>query len=140
RLGPYGVATTAGLWSQVLPGGRVAQLQNLTAVAPSQPPNASVIVVMAHRDDTGAGPGANDNATGTAALIELARAYARPQTEAQAAVESQHTLIFLSTDGGAYGGLGAVRFATHSPLRKQIVAVVNLDPLAAPGPPPLALA
>ena len=32
------------------------------------------IVVMAHRDDTGDGPGANDNASGTAALIELARA------------------------------------------------------------------
>ena len=33
---------------------------------------------MAHRDDTGVGPGANDNAIGTAALIELARAYASP--------------------------------------------------------------
>ena len=37
-----------------------------------------VIVVMAHRDDIGTGPGANDNASGTAALIELARAYAQP--------------------------------------------------------------
>ena len=35
------------------------------------------IVVMAHRDNDGSGPGANDNASGTAALIELARAYAR---------------------------------------------------------------
>ena len=33
---------------------------------------------MAHRDDNGVGPGANDNASGTAALLELARAYARP--------------------------------------------------------------
>ena len=32
---------------------------------------------MAHRDDTGVGPGANDNATGTAALVELARGYAQ---------------------------------------------------------------
>ena len=31
---------------------------------------------MAHRDDPGDGPGANDNATGTAALVELARGYA----------------------------------------------------------------
>ena len=34
------------------------------------------IVVMAHRDDAGTGPGANDNASGTGALVELARTYA----------------------------------------------------------------
>ncbi len=55
------------------------RLQNVTAVVTGQSPD--VIVVMAHRDDTGAGPGANDNASGTAALLELARAYARPQSE-----------------------------------------------------------
>jgi hypothetical protein len=140
QLAPYGFATNVDTWTETLPGGRRVRLKNLTAVAPAQSPGSDAIVVMAHRDDTGAGPGANDDATGTAALIELARAYARPQTEARAAVESQHTLIFLSTDGGAYGGLGAVRFATHSPLRKQIVAVVNLDALAGPGPPRLELA
>src|SRR5438105_12524434 len=36
------------------------------------------IVVMAHRDDSGVGPGANENASGTAALIELARLYGTP--------------------------------------------------------------
>ena len=66
---------------------------------------------MAHRDDTGAGPGANDNASGTAALLELARTYARPQSETQTAVQPVHTLVFLSTDAGAFGGLGALRFA-----------------------------
>ena len=40
-----------------------------------QSPDA--IVVLAHRDDTGTGPGANDDASGTAALVELARGYAR---------------------------------------------------------------
>ena len=34
------------------------------------------IVITAHRDNNGEGRGANDNASGTAALIELARAYA----------------------------------------------------------------
>src|SRR5207248_1334725 len=46
----------------------------------------------------------------------------------------------FATNVDAYGGLGAVRFAPHSPLRKQIVAVVNLDALAGPGPPRLELA
>ena len=88
---------------------------------------------MAHRDDTGVGPGANDNASGTAALVELTRAFARPAPPVQGAVESAHTLVFLSTDGGSFGGLGAARFARTWPLRNRIVAVLNLDALAGPG-------
>ena len=133
KLAPYGLATNTDTWTDTLPGGRQVRLHNVAAIARGNSPDT--IVVMAHRDNTGAGPGANDNASGTASLIELARAYARPQSEAQAAVQSAHTLVFLSTDAGAYGQLGAVRFATHSPLRSHVVAVVNLDALAGTGPP-----
>jgi hypothetical protein len=136
QLAPYGLPTTTDSWRQTLPDGRLVRLQNLAATAPGA--SQDEIVVMAHRDDTGAGPGANDNTTGTAALIELARAYARPQSEAQAAVQSAHTLVFLSTDGGAYGGLGAARFVERT--HDRIVAVINLDALAGPGPPRLELA
>jgi hypothetical protein len=139
QLAPYGLATATDSWrARLAAGGPLVRLQNLSAVAPGQSPD--VIVVMAHRDDTGASPGADDNATGTAVLIELARAYARPQSEAQAAVQSTHTLVFLSTDAGAFGQLGAVHFVTHSPLRGRIVAVVNLDALGGPGPPRVELA
>jgi len=138
QLAGYGLATSRDSWTQRLPGGGRARLQNLRIVAPGQSPDT--IVVMAHRDNTGAGPGANDNATGTAALIELARAYARPRTETQGAVQSAHRLVFLSSDGGSDGALGAVRFATHDPLRGNVVAVINLDALAGAGPPRLELA
>ena len=83
---------------------------------------------MAHRDDTGGGPGADDNASGTAALIELARTYAGPATTSEQRVRPAHTIVFLSTDGGAYGGVGAARFAAHSPF--DVVAVINLDAIA----------
>jgi hypothetical protein len=135
QLQPYGLPTSVDAWRQKLPGGREAVLRNLTAEAPGQ--SRDTIVIMAHRDDTGQSPGANDNATGTAALIELARGYAR---RAEVPVQSAHTLVFLSTDGGAYGGLGAVRFVTHSIYRGRIVAVVNLDALAGSGPARLQLA
>ena len=83
---------------------------------------------MAHRDNAGAGPGANDNASGTAALIELARSYARAARRPPQPPSSRtHTIVFLSTDGGAFGGLGAARFAARSPYRDRVVAVVNLD-------------
>ncbi len=121
-----------------MPGlGRV-RLRNLWAIAPGKSPDA--IVVMAHRDDNGVGPGANDNASGTAALLELARAYARPSSALASAVDVSHTIVFLSTDAGSYGGLGAVRFAETSPFRGHIVAVVNLDALAGRGAPRLELA
>jgi peptidase M28-like protein len=104
------------------------------------PPDGDAIVVMAHRDDTGLGPGANDNASGTAALIELARAYGSLPSSPVQPVRPQHRLIFLSTDGGAFGGLGAVRFAAHSPDRERIVAVINLDSIAGRGRPRLEIA
>ena len=44
-----------------------------------------------------------------------------------------HTIVFLSTDGGALGGIGAAHFAKHSPLARDVVAVIDLDAIAGPG-------
>ena len=103
------------------PGSAASALRNLVTVIPGATPDA--ILVLAHRDDTGVGPGANDNASGTAALIELARGYGRLGTVA-GRPKPKHTLVFLSSDGGAYGGFGAERFAATSRYRGPIKAVV----------------
>lgn len=137
QLRPTGLALHTDAWSEQIPGVGRVELRNIWAIARGKSPD--VIVVMAHRDDTGAGPGANDNATGTAELVELARGYTH-SGPGQVTVTPTHTLVFLSTDGGVFGGLGALRFAQRSPLRGRIVAVVNLDALAGPGPPRLELA
>lgn len=127
QIQPYGLPVSKDVWRQDVPGlGRVT-LRNLWAVAAGQSNDA--IVVLAHRDDTGTGPGANDDASGTAALVELARAYA--QTSPGEPVRSSHTIVFLSTDGGSFGGLGAVRFAQRSPF--HIVSVLDLDAIATTG-------
>ena len=131
----YGLPVESDSWTQSAPGVGKLRLQNLWAVAPGQSPDA--IVVVAHRDDTGGGPGANDDASGTAALVELARSYAGPATTDQQRVRGAHTVVFLSTDGGAYGGLGAARFAERSPFR--VVAVINLDAIAGGGAPRLVI-
>ena len=94
------------------------------------------ILFISHRDNSGVGPGANDNASGTAALIELVRGYGRLGTIA-GRPKPQHTLIFLSSDGGAFGGFGAERFASTSPLRAGVRAVVSLDALAGTARPRL---
>ena len=93
---------------------------------------------MAHRDNTGIGPGANDNASGTAALVELARGYAQADTPAGERVRPAHTLVFLSTDGGAFGSLGAVRFAKQLPFRMSSPSSTCAD--RGPGPPRIVIA
>ena len=129
QIAPYGLPVSKDVWRQDVNGlGRVT-LRNLWAVAAGQSNDA--IVVLAHRDDTGTGPGANDDASGTAALVELARAYA--QTSPGEPVRSSHTIVFLSTDGGSFGGVGAVRFAERSPF--HIVSVIDLDGIASRGSP-----
>jgi hypothetical protein len=138
KLALYDLSSRTDAWAESVPGlGRV-RLQNLIAVVPGQSPDA--IVVMAHRDNTGDGPGANDNASGTAALVELARGYGQPPEALEPAARPSHTLIFLSTDAGSFGGLGTVRFAERSALASRVVAVVNLDSLAGAGAPRLELA
>jgi peptidase M28-like protein len=125
----FGLPVAVETWREDVPGLGKVQLQNLWAVSAGQ--SSDAIVVMAHRDDTGAGPGANDNASGTAALIELARGYAT--TRGVQPVRAAHTLVFLSTDGGAFGGLGAARFVQHLPF--HVVATVNLTAIAGKGTP-----
>jgi len=131
QLAVFDLPTRSEPWREALPGLGEVRLQNVVAVVAGQSPDT--IVVMAHRDNLGTGPGANDNASGTAALVELARAYARPQAEAQSAVQPVHTLVFLSTDGGSHGGLGAVRYAERAADIGHVVAVVDLDALAGHG-------
>jgi hypothetical protein len=48
-------------------------------------------------------------------------------------VRSAHTIVFLSTDGGSFGGLGAVRFVEHAPF--HVVATINLDAIGGNGAP-----
>ncbi len=137
KLALYGLETNEDSWIESIPGlGRV-RLRNLATVVPGGSPDA--ILVMAHRDDVGVGPGANDNASGTAALIELARSYGVLDT-GTVRPKPMHTLVFLSSDGGAYGGYGAARFARHSRLRGHLEAVLSLDGLAGRGRPRLELA
>lgn len=127
----YGLPVAQDRWSADVPGLGKTQLTNIWAVAAGQSNDA--IVLLAHRDDTGAGPGADDNASGTAALIELARGFAQPSTANGPRVRSAHTLVFLSTDGGAYGSVGAERFVEHLPY--HVVATIDLDAIASSGKP-----
>jgi hypothetical protein len=113
--------------------GRRTTLVNLVAVKAGRTPDE--IVVMAHRDDSGVGSGLNDNASGTGALIELARAYA--PTAAAQRVSLPFSLVFLSTDGAATDARAAAHFAATQQPGQNILAVVNLDSIGGRGRPRL---
>ena len=134
QFAPYGLKVEADAFRAKLPGIGERTLVNQIVVVPGHSPDE--IVVMAHRDDDGQGPGANDNASGIAALVQLAQSYG--SSAGARAVSPQHTLVFVATDGGAFGLLGARRFAeTH---QGHVVAAINLTALAGRGPPRMVLA
>lgn len=137
RLALYGLPVAEDAWDETIPGLGNVRLRNLVSVIPGA--SSDAILFLAHRDNIGSGPGTNDNASGTAALIELERGYGRLGTLA-GRPKPEHTLIFLSSDGGAFGGFGAERFASASPLRDNVRAVVSLDALAGAAMPRLEIA
>jgi hypothetical protein len=72
-------------------------------------------------------------------LLELARSYGTPvAAPGTRALSPLHTLVFVATDGGAFGALGARRFVeTH---HGTVLAAVDLDAVAGQGQPRLILA
>lgn len=78
--------------------------------------------------------GADDNASGTAMLIELARAYK------QSGVTPERTIVFAHFSGEELGLLGSHALMQHSPFDQgRVVAMVNLDMVGRLGPRGLAI-
>ena len=131
-----GLSTEEDVWSEDLADlGRV-ELRNVVTVVRGR--SDETIVVVAHRDNAGTDEAFGDNTSGTAALVELAREFA-PQESGPAPLPNR-TLVLVSTDGGAYGGAGAARFAETSPLAPTAIAAVVLDGIGGRGQPRIAIA
>ncbi len=85
------------------------------------------VLLCAHYDSVGAGPGASDNASGVAALLEIARVLQRRP-------RARQTIILLFDDGEEVDLLGAHAFVEHHPWAATISAAVNLDARGTSGP------
>ena len=111
------------VFSATGPRGADVPMENLWVL--EKGPSREVVVVTANRDDVAPGPGLDDNGSGTAALVELARDLY--------GVERAGGLVVASTDGGTVGQAGnlellrSLRAAGLSP-----VAVVSLDAIGGP--------
>ena len=106
-------------------GGEDVELRNLIAVLPGQ--SERQVALIAHRD-TANGSGAASSLAATAALLELASGYAGSTHE--------KTLVFVSTDGGGIGALGARRFVRDYSEAGLLEAAVVLSQPVSPEPAP----
>jgi hypothetical protein len=131
QLRGYGFTVERQTFSADIPGLGTEELVNIVATAPrtgpANPQAQRAIVILAHRDNLGTSPGADDNASGTGALLELARDLG--------SASLSHPVVLASTDGGAYGGLGAAHLAQSRPYAGRIAALVNLDAIGSDGSP-----
>ena len=113
---------------------------NVVGTLPGRTRAGEAFVYMAHWDHLGRNPnakpgedaifnGAQDNATGVAALIELARAFAatKPRPE--------RSLMFVAVTAEEYGLLGSEYFSLHPPIPpRDFVGGLNMDNLYSVGP------
>ncbi|HSS49722.1 MAG TPA: M20/M25/M40 family metallo-hydrolase, partial [Thermoanaerobaculia bacterium] len=103
-----------------------AKVSNVLARLPGRQPGKAVLLV-AHYDSVPAGPGASDDMTGTAAVLEVARAL-------KAGPPPRNTVLLLLDDGEEQGLLGAKAFAESSPASDEVGVVVNLEARGTSGP------
>lgn len=103
------------------------ELRNVAARLPGLSPSGAVLFV-AHADTfDGDAPGAGDNTTGVATLLEMARVLARGP-------RPMNDVIFLFSDGQESGLRGGRAFAEEHPWMEEVQLVVGVD-TAAWGPP-----
>lgn len=134
RAVPLGLQLSAALESTV----RQVQSRNVLALLPGQKQPDEVVIYTAHWDHLGVNPslpgdsiynGALDNATGTAGLLALARAFTTlPEPPAR-------SVLFLAVTAEEQGLLGSTYYATHPVFPPaKTVAVLNMDGLNVLGP------
>jgi Zn-dependent M28 family amino/carboxypeptidase len=138
-----------GTWFQryraaVIDGDTVKAANTVGIIEGSDPKlKDEYIVISAHMDHIGTGQGrgfehlrggakqpaddsiyngADDNASGTAGIIALAKAFSQP------GVRPRRSVIFLGVGGEEGGFLGSRHFVQHPPVPfEQLVANINMD-------------
>lgn len=110
RFGFVSCATVTDIVAQVVPG------------------QGKAIVMMAHYDSVPAGPGASDDESGVATVLETVRAMKAT------GAKSIHPVIALITDGEEAGLLGANAFLQNDALKNRVGVVVNVEARGTAGP------
>lgn len=100
-------------------------LRNVIGTRAASSPTAPLLIIGGHYDTVAASPGANDNASGTAVVIELARVLAKAYPEVE--------MRFIAFDGEELGLLGSQDYASKMSAadKSRAVAMINIDMIVA---------
>ena len=102
-----------GTWARCVP------VKNILTRLPGQV-DGPAVMLMAHYDSVGGGPGAADDTSSVAEILEIARIF-------MADGPQRNPLIFLFTDGEEVGLVGAKGFVEEHPWAGNLGAVINLE-------------
>ena len=107
---------------------------NAIGYLPGTDPKAGVILLSAHLDHLGVRPdgvlmpGANDDASGTVAVIELARAFSKMGPQ-------KRGILFVAYGSEEIGGLGSTWFGEHPPVPlDQLITNIEFEMIGAQDP------
>ncbi|SKB96340.1 Peptidase family M28 [Parapedobacter luteus] len=124
RLDPQGISSIAITVESVWTPNYTTQ--NVAGIIPGTASPDSMIVVCAHYDHLGRMgkktyiPGANDNASGTAFILDLARHYANHPPK--------YSMVFIAFSGEESGLLGSKAFVKNTPVDlAKIKFLINFD-------------
>jgi hypothetical protein len=118
RMSCYG----EGRWGAISCG----TVNNIIAsVAPGE---GKEIVLMAHGDSVAAGPGAGDDTSGVATILETIRALKAR------GLPQGHPIVALFSDGEENGLLGAAAYLRDPQTRERTGAVINMESRGNQGP------
>ena len=106
---------------------------NILAETPGGDPN-SVMVVGAHLDSVARGPGINDNGSGSAGVLEIARAMAEDPEHADPATGIRNKIRFAWWGAEEHGLIGSTRYVNSLSAAElaKIKLNLNFDMIASP--------
>ena len=132
RFRKYGLKPFNWNYTQSFPVKDTITGRNVVGVVPAYNMSDRYIVIGAHYDHLGilggnTYNGADDNASGVTALLDLARAFAKMRADGNG---PGCNLLFVAYDGKELDLLGSDYFVRHLPFpAEKIICAVNLDML-----------
>ena len=96
----------------------------VSAAIPGTDPNAGELILVAHAFETIATPGANDNCTGVATILEVGRALARLIRDGDAAEAGAHHPLPL---GARRSPARRAYMFKHPELQDKLLVALNFD-------------
>lgn len=121
-----------GVSAQLTPGVSATPviMNNVLGIIEGRQPSSEMVVVGAHLDHDGVDEagriynGADDNASGTAAVLAIAAAFARASALGE---RPARAVVFALWNGEEKGSLGAESYAAAPVPARRVIANLNLD-------------